>query len=64
MPSDVRGYRELICDWYNTILFLQIEYDDRAKQQSLKQQKQPPPAQKPAAANDDNSDDDFDIDAI
>lgn len=52
------------------ILLLQIEYDDRAKQESLKQQQQQPLAvPKPAAnttaaVNDDSDEDDFDIDAI
>lgn len=50
-----------------TFIF-QIEYDDRAKQESLKQQ-QPVVAPKPAttataAAKEDSDEDDFDIDAI
>lgn len=44
------------------VSFLQIEYDDRAKQ-SLKRQQEPQPVQKPAAG-DDCDEDDFDIDAI
>lgn len=46
----------------------QIEYDDRAKQESLKQQ-QPATVPKPATAataavKDDSDEEDFDIDAI
>ncbi|EZA47159.1 hypothetical protein DMN91_000848 [Ooceraea biroi] len=50
---------------------LEIEYDDRAKQESLKQQQKPPATQKLAATtgtaavvNGDSDEDDFDIDAI
>jgi len=50
------------------IFIFQIEYDDRAKQESLKQQ-QPAVTPKPAttataAVKDDSDEDDFDIDAI
>lgn len=41
--------------------YLQIEYDDRAKQ--LEKQKQNPQVQK-KPVEDDSEDDDFDIDAI